>query len=110
MHPNFRRAVIVAVIVASLAPGFVQARTSGGSPRALAVEMGRAGGFFSTVWSLLTDVLAGRVPGASLGGSPLIAKDTSDNGGHLDPNGDPLTTTTETTPPPDNGGHLDPNG
>jgi hypothetical protein len=110
MQPNIRRAVIAAILVVSLAPGLAQARTFHGSPRALTVDVGRAGGFFSTVWSLLTDLVAGRVPGSSFGGSPLIAKDTADNGGHLDPNGVPLTTTTDATPPPDNGGHLDPNG
>lgn len=110
MHPTFRRVVIAAILVGSLAPGLAQARTFHGSPKALIVEVGRNGGFFSTVWSLLTDVLAGRVPGSGLAGSPLVAKDTGDNGGHLDPNGAPLTTTSESTPPPDNGGHLDPNG
>ena len=108
MHPNFRRAVIAALLVASMVPGLAQARTFKASPRVLAVEMGHDGGFFSMVWSLLTDVIAGRVPGSSLG-SPLMAKDTGDNGGHLDPNGAPATATS-TPPPPDNGGHLDPNG
>jgi hypothetical protein len=108
MRPNFRRAVIAALLVASLAPGLAQARVFHESPRALTVEVGRDSGFFSMVWRLLTDVIAGRVPGSSLG-SPLVAKDTGDNGGHLDPNGAPATATS-TPPPPDNGGHLDPNG
>src|SRR3954452_8887293 len=90
MHPNFRRAVIAAMLVASLAPGLAQARTFSGSPRGFAHKVERAGGFFNMVWNLLTDVVAGRVPGSSLYGSPSIAKDTDDtgdNGGRLDPNG-----------------------
>jgi len=110
MHSNFRRAVIAALLVASLAPGLAQARAVKSSPRALTVEIGRDGGFFSMVWGLLADVVAGRVPGSSLAFSPTMAKDTTDpgdNGGRLDPNG---TTAATATPPPDNGGHLDPNG
>jgi hypothetical protein len=100
MQPNFRRAVIAAVIVASLAPGLAQARTFHGSPRALAVEMGRDGGFFSTVWSLLTDVLAGRIP-VALPGVPMTAKDTTDpgdNGGRLDPSGTPTVVMPPSSP------------
>jgi len=112
MQPNFRRAVIAVSLAASLAPGLAQARTFRGSARILTLEAVNGGGFFSTVWSLLTDVAAGRVPGSSLAASPLLANDTSDNGGRLDPNGTPTSsvTTDTTTPPPDNGGHLDPNG
>ncbi len=111
MQSNFRRAVIAALLVASMAPGLAQARTFKGSPRAFTVEMGRDGGFFSMVWSLLADVVAGRIPGSGLAVSAFVAKDTTDNGGRMDPNGASLTTTTPTVPePPDNGGHLDPNG
>jgi hypothetical protein len=57
------------------------------------------------VWSLLTDVVAGRVPGT--GATGLLLK--ADNGGQLEPNG--LNTTNATTPPPtDNGPQLEPNG
>ncbi|MFY9821135.1 MAG: hypothetical protein WAM82_07120 [Thermoanaerobaculia bacterium] len=108
MRPTLRRAAITAVVVASLVPGLVQGRTFNASPRLLSVEAGRDGGFLNAVWSLLADVVTGRVPGTSLVGSPLMAKDTTDpgdNGGRMDPNG----ATTSSTPP-DNGGHLDPNG
>ena len=111
MRPTFRHAAILAVLVASLASGLAQARPLSVSPRALSVEVGRGGGFFSAVWSLLADVLTGRVPGTGLAAS--MAKDTvdpGDNGGRLDPSGTPRTTTA--TPPPDgdNGGRLDPSG
>lgn len=109
MHPNFRRAAITALLVASMVPGLAQARTFKASPRVLTMEIGHDGGFFSTVWHLLADVLAGRVPGSSLAGSSIVAKDTVDNGGRLDPNGAPLATPADTVPP-DNGGRLDPNG
>ena len=111
MRPTFRYAAILAVVVASLAPGLAQARPLSVAPRALSVEVGRNGGFFGAVWSLLTDVLTGRVPGTGLAGS--MAKDVVEpveNGGRMDPNG----ARTMTTPAPpdggDNGGHLDPNG
>jgi len=112
MRPTFRYAAILAVIIASLAPGLAQARPLSVTPRALSVEVGRNGGFFGAVWSLLTDVLTGRVPGTGLAAS--MAKDIvvpGENGGRMDPNG----ATTMTTPAPpdgggDNGGHLDPNG
>lgn len=110
MRPTFRRAAVVALTVASLAPGLVQGRTFNASPRLLSVEVGHDGGFFSAVWSLLADVVTGRVPGTGLVGSPLLAKDAVDNGGRMDPNGATLTTPTTATTPPDNGGHLDPNG
>jgi hypothetical protein len=108
MRPTFRRAAIAAFVIASLAPTLVQGRPFHASSKAISVEVGRDGSLFSMVWSLLTDVLAGRVPGSSLAGSPAMANDTGDNGGHLDPNG--ATTATAPTTPPDNGGHLDPNG
>jgi hypothetical protein len=114
MRPTFRRAAIVALVVASLAPGLVQGRTFNGSSRILSVEVGRGGGFLGMAWSLLADVIAGRAPGMSLAGSLIVAKDTGDtgtgdtgdNGGRLDPNG----VRTNDTAPPDNGGRLDPNG
>ena len=111
MRTTFRRAATAALIVASLAPALVQARPLNTSSRILSVEMGRDGGIFSMVWSLLTDVVTGRVPGTGMATSPLMAKDVTDpgdNGGHLDPNG--ATTSSTPTTPPDNGGHLDPNG
>ncbi len=112
MYPSFRRAAIAALVVATLAPALVQARPFTGSPRALSVEVSRDGGFFGMVWSLLTDVLAGRAPGSSLAGSRILAKDASDNGGRLDPSGIPGATTTTPLPPPggDNGGRMDPSG
>jgi hypothetical protein len=106
MRPTFHRAAIVALLVASLAPGLVQGRPFNAPSKVVAVEIGRDGGLFSMVWSLLTDVLTGRVPGSGLTVVPGMAKD--DNGGRLDPNG--ATTATAPTTPPDNGGHLDPNG
>jgi len=101
MHRHFRRASITALLVASLVPGLAQARTFKVSPRALAVNVERDGSFFSAVWSLLADVLAGRVPGTGVSG--FLLKD--DNGGQLEPNG--LSTATPST---DNGPQLEPNG
>ena len=104
MHRNFRRAAITALLVAALAPGLAQAGTFKGSPRALAVHVGRDGSFFSAVWSLLADVVAGRVPGTGLIGSPLVAKDTTttgdpgDNGGRLDPSGTPTVMAPTSSP------------
>jgi hypothetical protein len=103
MLPTFRRAAIAALVVASLAPGLVQGRTFNASSRTVSVEVGRSGGFFSMVWSLLADVLTGQVPGTGLTG--LLMK--TDNGGQLEPNG---STTATTSPPSDNGPQLDPNG
>jgi hypothetical protein len=107
MRPTFRRAAIVALVVASLAPGLIQGRPFNGCSRMPAAGNGD---FFSMVWSLLADVVSGRVP-VFLPSSPFVAKDTGDpgdNGGRLDPNG----STTTTLPPDggDNGGRLDPNG
>jgi len=102
MHRNFRRAAITVVLVASLAPGLAQAGTSKASPRALTVNMERDGSFFSAVWSLLADVLAGRVPGTGVSG--FLLKD--DDGCQLEPNG----SSTTTTPSTDNGPQLEPNG
>jgi hypothetical protein len=99
MRLTFRRAAIVALVVASLAPGLVQARPIHVSSRMVAVEVGRDEGFFRMVWSLLADVLTGRVPGTGLAGSLK-----TDNGGQLEPNG------SSSTPPSDNGPQLDPNG
>ncbi|HEV7510036.1 MAG TPA: hypothetical protein VGS07_34505 [Thermoanaerobaculia bacterium] len=108
MRPTFRRAAIVALVVASLAPALIQGRTFNASAQVVSAEVGHGGSLFSMVWSLLADVLAGRVPGSGLAGSPVMAKDTVDNGGHMDPNG--TTMTAPPAPPVDNGGHLDPNG
>jgi hypothetical protein len=108
MRPTFRRAAITALVVASLAPGLVQARPFNASSRLIPIELGRDGGLFSMVWSLLTDVVSGRVPGTGIVVSPRMAKDATDpgdNGGRMDPNGAAATST-----PPDNGGRMDPNG
>ena len=106
MRLTFRRAAIVALVAASLAPGLVEGRSFNGSSRIPAPGMGREGSFFSMVWSLLTDVVSGRVP-VLLTGSPFVAKDTGttgDNGGQLEPNG------SSSTPSSDNGPQLEPNG
>ncbi|HSS51859.1 MAG TPA: hypothetical protein VLX28_23195 [Thermoanaerobaculia bacterium] len=103
MHPTFRRAAIVALVVASLAPGVIQARTFNVSSITVSARVAQSGGFFSMVWSLLADVLTGQAPGTGVTG--LLMK--TDNGGQLEPNG---TSTTTPTPPVDNGPQLDPNG
>jgi hypothetical protein len=103
MRPTFRRAATAALVVASLAPGLIQGRTFSVSSRNVSAEVGRSGGFFSMVWSLLADVLTGQVPGTGLTG--LLMK--TDNGGQLEPNG---TSSTTTPPPADNGPQLEPNG
>src|SRR5216683_2306301 len=105
MCSALRRATVTVVVIALLAPGLVQARPfdwlaqSPSSARVVSHERG----FFSMVYDLLANIVTGRF-GASPVGS-ATAKDTTDNGGRLDPNG-----LTQTDPPPDNGGHLDPNG
>lgn len=108
MRPTFRRAAIAALVVASLAPGLVQGRPFNAPSGVLPIELGRDGGLFGVVWSLLIDVVSGRVPGTGLAVSPRMAKDATDpgdNGGRMDPNGSAATST-----PSDNGGRMDPNG
>jgi hypothetical protein len=98
MHPTFRRAAIAAVVVASMAPGLVQGSSFHGSSRIVAAQGGQDVGFLSAVWSLLTEMLTGRIP-VVLPGVPMTAKDTTDpgdNGGRLDPSGTPSVV----TPPP----------
>jgi hypothetical protein len=101
MRPAFRRAAIVALVVAFLAPGLIHARPFDGSMGAIsaASDVSRDGGFFSMVWNLLAKLWSERGVGAA--GSPTVAKDAAP----------PVSTTAATPPPPpDNGGHLDPSG
>jgi hypothetical protein len=108
MNSALRRVAVLALMVAFLSPGFMQARTVRGDWDAAtaASRLSSDGSFFSMVWNLLTSFWANSGAGQSLTGAAAQDTATGDNGGHLDPNGG----TTSAATPPDNGGHLDPNG
>jgi hypothetical protein len=105
MRSALRRATVTAVVIALLAPGLIQARPFdwlAQSPSS-ASAVSRDGGFFSVVYNLLANIVTGRFGVSPIGSA--TAKDTTDNGGQLEPNG--------LNPPPpssDNGPQLDPNG
>jgi len=102
MCSALRRATVTAAVIALLAPGFIQARPFDWVVQrpSAASTVSHDGGFFSMVYDLLANIVAGRF-GTSLIGS-ATAKDTTNP---VNPNA-----ATQTDPPPDNGGHLDPNG
>jgi len=105
MCSALRRATVTAAVIALLAPGFIQARPFDRVAQrpSSASTVSHDGGFFIMVYNLLANIVTGRFGVSPIGSA--TAKDTTDNGGHLDPNG-----LNQTEPPPDNGGHLDPNG
>jgi hypothetical protein len=110
MSSSLRRATVIMILLGViLVPGLLQAKTPA-RDWARVNRPASESGFFSMVWSLLTNF---REIGAGIdpSGSPFAK-----NGGMLDPNG-------VTAPPPsnsssagttgtegDNGGMLDPNG
>ncbi|HSS79243.1 MAG TPA: hypothetical protein VLV54_21160 [Thermoanaerobaculia bacterium] len=105
MCSALRRATVTVAVIALLAPGLIQARpfdwVTQSPPSASTVS--HNAGFFSMVYNLLANIVTGRFGASPIGSA--TAKDSTDNGGRLDPNG-----LNQTDPPPDNGGHLDPNG
>lgn len=103
MHPALRRIMILALFVAFLMPGLVQARSFDRQENhRMAFSTLHEEGFFSTVWNLLAGFLAKSDPVGPTGGSGTGTGSGGDNGGMLDPNG--------STAAPENGGMLDPNG
>lgn len=94
MRSAVRRVVGMILLIALLAPGFVQARPVSGSwdwASKISAEI-----FLSKVWSLL----------AFWRGSDV----TSKSGGMLDPSGQPPPPPSEEGSTCDNGGMLDPSG
>jgi hypothetical protein len=98
MRSMIRRTTVALLLAVFLGPGLLQARTSVASWKLKSVASPVSEvGFFRMVWNLLV---------------PLWEKD--DNGGQLDPSGNPVapgtSSTTDNTGGTDNGGQLDPSG